>query len=338
VRVDGYSFSLALLVILERLRTHSRDGELTLSATQREAVIRLDILWQGDALARTTLREWEGHMLTAAGESLPATLGDVFTRFGIEAAPLDPSDAAGPGLRLALAAAEGTPQPTVRATLLPVNRPVFYDFDLFRQRSSELDHRLLADLAVTVFDTETTGMDPGGGDEIIAIGAVRIVNGRLLREEMFEQLVNPRRSVPAASIQIHGIQPGVLAGQPGIERVLPLFHRYAEGTVLVAHNAAFDMRMLQEKEATTGIRFDQPVLDTMLLSAVLHPTQDSHSLEAIAERLGVSIIGRHTALGDAVATAEIFLKLIPLLAARGVATLAEARSASRRTHEARVHY
>ena len=167
---------------------------------------------------------------------------------------------------------------------------------------------------------------------------MRIVNGRLLREETFEQLVNPRRSIPQASIQVHGIQPGVLVLQPGIERVLPLFHRYAEGTVLVGHNAAFDMRMLQEKEAATGIRFDQPVLDTMLLSAVLHPTQDNHGLEAIADRLGITIIGRHTALGDAVATAEIFLRLIPLLAARGFATLEEARNASRRTHEARLRY
>jgi DNA polymerase III subunit epsilon len=338
VRVDGYSFSLALLVILERLRDYSRDRGLVLAATQLDAVVRLDILWQGDALAEATLREWEGHLLAAAGESLPATLRDVFTRFGIEAAPLDPAEAAGPGLRLTLAAAEGTSQPTTRATLLPVNRPVFYDFDLFRQQRSGLDHRQLADLAFTVFDTETTGMDPGGGDEIIAIGAVRIVNGRLLREEMFEQLVNPRRSVSAASTQVHGIQASVLAQQPGIESVLPLFRRYAEGTVLVAHNAAFDMRMLQEKEAATGVCFDQPVLDTMLLSAVLQPAQDSHGLEAIAERLGVTIIGRHTALGDAVATAEIFLRLIPLLAARGLATLEQARNASRRTHEARLRY
>ena len=81
-------------------------------------------------------------------------------------------------------------------------------------------------------------------------------------------------------------------------------------TVLVAHNAAFDMRFLQLKEAASGVVFDQPVLDTLLLSDLVHPQQESHGLEALAERLGVAVVGRHTALGDAVVTAEVFLKLL----------------------------
>ena len=88
----------------------------------------------------------------------------------------------------------------------------------------------------------------------------------------------------------------------------------------------------------TGIVFDQPVLDTLLLSAVVHPQQESHRLEAIAERLGVNVLGRHTAVGDAMVTAEIFLKLIPLLAERGIVTLAQAREAAQKTYYARVNY
>jgi DNA polymerase-3 subunit epsilon len=98
------------------------------------------------------------------------------------------------------------------------------------------------------------------------------------------------------------------------------------------------MRLLQLQGERSGLRFENPVLDTMLLSAVVHPAQDEHSLEAIAERLGVTIMGRHTALGDAIAAAEVFLKLLPLLDAAGVGTLKQAREASQKTYYARLKY
>ena len=160
----------------------------------------------------------------------------------------------------------------------------------------------------------------------------------MLRLETFEQLVDPGRSIPAASIPIHGITPAMVQGQPRIAQVLPTFHAYASDTVLVAHNAAFDMKFLQLKEASTGLRFDQPVLDTLLLSAVIHPNQTSHRLEAIAERMNITVLGRHTALGDAMVTAEVFLRMIPLLAEMGIHTLGQAREAAQKTHYARLTY
>ena len=130
----------------------------------------------------------------------------------------------------------------------------------------------------------------------------------------------------------------MVVGQPAIEAVLPAFHAYASDTVLVAHNAAFDMRFLQLKEASCGVVFDQPVLDTLLLSAVLHPNQETHRLEEIAERFGLGVLGRHNALGDALVTAEVFLKMLPALAAMGIRTLGEAREASQKTYYARIKY
>jgi DNA polymerase III subunit epsilon len=147
--------------------------------------------------------------------------------------------------------------------------------------------------------------------------------------------VDPRRPLMRESIQIHGITEDLLRGQPTIDKVLPVFHRFCEETVLVGHNVAFDMRFLQMKEEATGVQFRQPVLDTLLLSAVIHPNQESHQLEAIAARLGVNVAGRHTALGDAIVTGEVFLKMIPLLAAQGIHTLREAREAAERTYYAR---
>jgi DNA polymerase-3 subunit epsilon len=92
------------------------------------------------------------------------------------------------------------------------------------------------------------------------------------------------------------------------------------------------------KQALTGIRFEHPVLDTLLLSSWLHPNQESHALEAIAMRLGVDAGGRHAALRDAMLTAAVFLELVPMLADKGVRTLAQARDAQRKSYHARLSY
>ena len=144
--------------------------------------------------------------------------------------------------------------------------------------------------------------------------------------------------MPVEAVKIHGIDDGMLVGKPGIEKVLPFFHRFAQNTVLVGHNVAFDMLMLQMKERATGIRFINPVLDTMHLSAVIHPSQSDHTLDTVAGRLGATVSRRHDALGDAVATGEVFLKMIPLLNEKGIFTLKDALSASQRTYYARMKY
>lgn len=218
-------------------------------------------------------------------------------------------------------------------------RPVYYEFDLFNQQSSqELGSRLLRKLTYVVFDTETTGLNPAEGDEILQLGAVRIVNGRVRADEKFDQLVDPKRPIPAASMVVHGITPEMVLGQPTIEQVLPCFHAFAEGAVLVAHNAAFDMRCLQLKAPNCGVRFDQPVLDTLLLSSIIHPHHETHSLDSIAARLDFSIGARHSAYGDALATAEILLRLLPLLEAQGIMTLEDALRESAKSRYAKLAY
>jgi DNA polymerase-3 subunit epsilon len=130
----------------------------------------------------------------------------------------------------------------------------------------------------------------------------------------------------------------MVAGKPTISTVLPRFHEFCAGSVLLGHNVAFDMCFLQIKEQMTGVVFDQPVVDTLLLSAVAYPNQPHHSLEASMALLGVEIEHRHSAYSDAVATAQVFLKLLPLLAERGILTLRQAIEASKQTPYARLSY
>jgi DNA polymerase III epsilon subunit family exonuclease len=219
-------------------------------------------------------------------------------------------------------------------------RPEFFDFDWFRtplRFDASLDVPL-SRLTYTVFDLETTGLSPSDGDEIIEIGAVRVVNQRVRRAETLHQLIAPNGRISASSQAVHGLTPAMLAGQPPLPAVMPGFHGFAEGTVLVAHNAAFDMRFLELSQAETGLHFDQPVLDTLLLSAVVHPEQGSHRLDAIAQRFGLPVFDRHHALGDALLTAEVWLRLMPLLHEKGIVTLAQALDASRQTWHARLRY
>jgi DNA polymerase III subunit epsilon len=338
LKVDSYALVRAIASLAARLK---RSGAAELRLTLRRAGRRahLDLAWTGADLTAEALARWEGEPLETDGEPFPVTLREVLERHDGAVWSHAPRGSQPGFFRLALPVAEAEQAPLV----LPVasgGRPEYYDFDLFHQpgQTPELDERKLKDLTYTVFDTETTGLSPSEGDEIMAIGAVRIVNGRLLHQEAFEQLVDPRRLVSLASIRVTGLDGALLAGKPTIAEVLPQFHRFCEDTVLVAHNAAFDMRFLQLKEGVARVRFTQPVLDTLLLAAVIQPNLPSTGLEGIAERFGVPVLGRHTALGDAIMTAEIFLRTVPLLAERGIVTLRDARQASQRTWLARLKY
>ena len=338
--VDSYSLVQALTYLASRLKHECGVQQLRFHPEHRDrqAHVYLDLIWAGAPLAADTAAQWQHTAIDLGSEATPLTFEDIVERHNGQVWHQSDAAAGTSRFRILLPHPDHLSAP-IKVSAAP-SRPEYYDFDLFHQpgQRPELDRCLLSELSYTVFDTETTGLEPSAGDEIISIGAIRIVNSRLLHGEVFDQLIDPARPLAAESVRIHGIEPAMLAGQPRIERVLPRFHRFCEDTVLVAHNAAFDMRFLQLKEAAADVRFTQPVLDTLMLSAVVHPNQHEHKLEAIAARLGVSAIGRHTALGDAIMTGEIFLKLIPLLAAQGIKTLKDAREASQQTAYARLHY
>ncbi|SEO41677.1 DNA polymerase-3 subunit epsilon [Salinihabitans flavidus] len=211
-------------------------------------------------------------------------------------------------------------------------RPLVYDFALLeRATGGTLDAASLEALRLVVFDTETTGLLPHR-DEIVQIGALRVVGGRIVPGERLEMLVDPGRPIPRAATRVHGITDAMVAGAPDIGAAARQLHDFARGAVIVAHNAPFDMAFLHRQAGRDGLVWDHPVLDTVLLSAVLFGASETHTLDALCARLGVEIPAplRHTAPGDALATAEALCRMLPMLRARGLTTLGEVIAQTRR--------
>ena len=323
---DSLTVVELLDVQMNRIAEHVGARTFTLTATPREGKVYLDIAWPGPVVPMTVLDGW-------LDEPLDPAVGGVTGREVLDRHETDFwCESAGQGrarLRLPLAGPKdahlGRP-PVVQA------RPEFYDFDLMgRIDPGRIDDRPLRSIDYVVFDTETTGLEPSNGDRMISLAGVRIVNGRVLRGEVFDTKINPRRRIPPASTKIHHITDEMVAHAPAIEEVLPRFHAFCEGSVLIAHNAAFDMKFLTLQQDTCRVRFDHPVLDTVLLSAHLDGQTDSLTLDTLCERFAIEIPpeDRHTALGDSLATAELYLRLVDMLDAAGVRTLRQAIEASR---------
>lgn len=336
LRADSYMLAAGVRFVATQAQDSLDAGGFRLRLLREGDHLLLDLLWAGSPVPAELWNAWEAQPVQSGHGAMPHTLAEVARQHGGESWPLRGEEA---GVRWLLPCLT-TPREHRSAAVTAPPRPEFYDFNLFAsgQQAAALDDTPLRNLICTAFDTETTGLNPAGGDEIIAIGAIRVVRGRTLGQEIFERLVHTRRPIAPASQRIHGINAALLAGAPRADAVLPQFQRFVADTVLVGHNAAFDMSFLSRQGARCGVHIDRPVLDTLLLSAVLYPEREAHQLEAIADRLGVSVVGRHTALGDAIVTAEVFVRLIPLLEAHGIETLGQAMRAAEQTWYARLKY
>lgn len=309
-------------------------AELGLSVEEGHVVIAMT--WQGDGIGADELRDWQQRRMAVDEEEsawspqqLLETQGG--TLWG------EPGDNGG-SLFLLLARAE---EPLERGNVsdsLPA-RPEYFDFGLFDTPVDGADRDLpLNRLALTVFDTETTGLNPSQGDEIISIGAIRVLNGRLIGQEIFETLVRTDKPIHPESQKIHGIHAGMLRDAPGQEESIQRLLAFVGDNLLLGHNVAFDLRFLEIASRRYGYTLPAMSLDTLLLSSVVYPERDQHRLEDIAERLGVTVLGRHTSLGDALLTAEVFCRMLPLLEQKGIRTLGEALDASRESWYARLGY
>lgn len=320
---DGFAIAGLLARVIDGLSTDNTRRAITLGAEAVDTEIWLTLGWQGPDASEDLLESWLSQPLSNAYGAYSGR--DVLDSHRTEIW-CDPSHVEN---RIVL------PLPRAGApTLKPSQpRPEFYDFNLPTQTT---DHDLadtpLRQLQFVVFDTETTGLTPRNGDEIVQIAGVRVVNRRILTGEAFDTLVNPGGPIPPASTKVHGISAAMVQGAPDIAEAGRQFHNYCEDAVLVAHNAPFDMAFLRLKENQIGRAFDHPTLCTVLLSAALFDHTGQHTLDALAERFGITIPPehRHTALGDALATAKVFLHMLDIMEAAGIVTLGDALAATDR--------
>ena len=171
-----------------------------------------------------------------------------------------------------------------------------------------------------VFDIETTGFS-SSRNRIIEIGAVRVVNGNIT--DKFSTFVNPDVPIPFEIEQLTGINDNMVLPYPKIDEILPQFLEFCGDSVLVAHNASFDVGFIAYNAARLNIAFDPTVIDTVALARLLLPKLNRYKLDTVAKALNISLENHHRAVDDAGCTAEIFVAFVRMIRERGVETLDE---------------
>ncbi|MFZ5797241.1 MAG: 3'-5' exonuclease [Desulfobulbaceae bacterium] len=327
LQADSHSLMLVLERFVRLVRESRRVSEMDVETLLGDRRVYIDITWPGEPLPQA---EIDAVLENALPDSVGSmTVAEVLERHGSE---VWSQKHRRPGYAILRIPVPDSPRQWEEPAQRLPERPEFYDFSLIEggQELGELANQPLADLPYVVFDTETTGLHPSAGDEILSIAAVRVENGRLLSGERFEQLIRPHRPIPKSSLFFLDITEEMLRGEPQIEEVLPKFRSFVGDAVLVAHNGTFDLNFIQSVAEKAGVRFSNPLLDTLLLSMVADEEATDFTLANIGEQLGVNVTGDRTIMDDCYVTAQIFLKLLDLLAERGITTLGGAIAACER--------
>ncbi|WP_053228133.1 3'-5' exonuclease [Spirochaeta cellobiosiphila] len=158
------------------------------------------------------------------------------------------------------------------------------------------DSLINPDKIFVCFDTETTGLNPLY-DRIIEIAAVKIKNGKVIGE--FEELVNPNMPIPEESTKVHGITDNDVVGKESIEKVLPRFLSFIENTILIAHNAQFDIDFVNNSAKKSNISLmNNDYIDTLPMSRKAFPGRKSYSLQNMAKDFNIKVTAAHRALDD----------------------------------------
>ena len=188
----------------------------------------------------------------------------------------------------------------------------------------------LRSLTAIALDTETTSLDVHHA-RILEIGAITILNGRLVPELHFTSLVNPQAAIPPESVAIHGITDDAVKLAGHFAQVYRQYRDFVGPHVVLGYAVGFDLAMLRSEHERAGLAWRAPrFIDVLDLARLLRPDLPNFSLETLAAWLGIAVVERHRALPDAKLAAEIFLALLPRLRKNSIRTLAEAEDACRK--------
>ena len=163
-----------------------------------------------------------------------------------------------------------------------------------------------------VFDVETTGLSPRGGDRILEIGAIKLKGLKPVKQ--FHSLINPQRDIPFGAFLVHGISQEMVSGAPKAGEILGQFLDFIRGSCLVGHNVKFDMGFLVNEFSLMreDFRPQEPVIDTLKMARGLLPHLGSYSLICVAHALGIENEQEHRAIADVEMTCQVFCRLLEL--------------------------
>ena len=195
----------------------------------------------------------------------------------------------------------------VEGYLVPDESPVVVNF-----QGQEID------TTYCVLDLETTGISPKT-EKITEIGIMKIKDGKVLEE--FCEFVNPQKPIPQRVVEITNITDDMVKDADTIDKVFPNVLEFIKGSVLVAHNASFDIGYLKYTAKKLGYDFDYTYVDTLPLARKLFPELKKHKLGKIAEHLKIKVEVAHRALDDVDTTVKVFNQMLDMLKKKGATTV-----------------
>jgi len=174
------------------------------------------------------------------------------------------------------------------------------------------------EIELVIFDTETTGLEPGAGDRIVEIAAVKLVGDRKISD--FQSLVNPGRLISPAAFAVNKISTEMLKDAPTIQEVMPRFLNFVQDAPLFSYNAGFDMEFLNQELKITGIGAAEDIvaIDILKMARRLLPGLERYPLWFVANHLGVTSVQEHRASSDVEMTWQVFRRLKQVLTKKGI--------------------